>query len=83
MIAKIKGMFSVEVRGWIYRILIAVGALVAGYGFISADQLALWVGVAVAVLNIMPTANTSVKSTAASQAFVPDTAQAFIPDNQS
>lgn len=75
MIAKLKSMFTVEVRGWIYRTLIAVGALIAGYGFISADQLALWLGVVVAVLNIMPTANTSVKSS--------DTAQAFIPDSQS
>ena len=50
-------------RGWVYRVLLAVGALVAGYGFISSDQLALWVGVATALLNVMPTANTSVKKT--------------------
>jgi len=50
-----------EVRGWIYRILIAVGALVAGYGFMTSDQIAQWLGLAAVVLNIMPTANTSVK----------------------
>jgi hypothetical protein len=62
MIDKIKSVFTVEVRGWIYRVLLAVGLLLVGYGFISSDQLALWAGVLVAVLNVMPTANTSVKS---------------------
>ena len=50
-----------EVRAWIYRILIAVGALVAGYGFMTSDQIAQWLGLAAVVLNIMPTANTTVK----------------------
>ncbi len=50
-----------EVRGWIYRILLAVGALVAGYGFMTSDQIAQWLGLAAVVLNIMPTANTPVK----------------------
>lgn len=50
-----------EVRAWIYRILVAVGALVAGYGFISGEQLALWLGVVTALLNIMPTGFTSTK----------------------
>jgi hypothetical protein len=53
--------FTEQRRGYIYRILIAVGALVAGYGVISSDQLAMWLGLAVAVLNVMPTANTTVK----------------------
>jgi hypothetical protein len=48
-------------RAYIYRILIAVGTLVAGYGLISNDELALWLGLATAALNIMPTANTSTK----------------------
>lgn len=48
-------------RGWVYRVLVAVGALVAGYGLLTSDQLALWLGVLTAVLNVMPTANTSVK----------------------
>jgi hypothetical protein len=58
---KFKSLFSEEVRGWIYRVLIAVGVLLAGYGVISADQLALWAGLIVAVLNVMPSANTSVR----------------------
>ena len=48
-------------RGWVYRVLVAIGALVAGYGLLTSDQLALWLGVLTAVLNVMPTANTSVK----------------------
>lgn len=51
-----------KTRGYIYRILIAVGSLVVGYGLITANELALWLGLAVAVLNIMPTANTSIRS---------------------
>ena len=51
-------------RGWVYRVLVAVGALVAGYGLLTSDQLALWLGVLTAVLNVMPTANTSVKKDA-------------------
>jgi len=50
-----------KTRAYIYRILIAVGSLIVGYGLITANELALWLGLAVAVLNIMPTANTSTK----------------------
>ena len=46
-------------RAYTYRILIAVGTLVVGYGLITANELALWLGVVTAVLNIMPSANTS------------------------
>jgi len=46
-------------RAYTYRILIAVGGLVVGYGLITANELALWLGLATAVLNIMPSANTS------------------------
>ena len=53
-------MPSEKTRGYIYRILVAVGAVVAGYGLITAEELALWLGVATAVLNILPAANTSV-----------------------
>lgn len=49
-------------RGYIYRILVAVGTLATGYGIITADQVALWLGLATAVLNIMPAANTSIKN---------------------
>lgn len=57
---KIKSIFTEEVRGWIYRVLVAVGLLVAGFGWATADQIALIMGVVVAVLNIMPSANTSI-----------------------
>jgi hypothetical protein len=49
-------------RAYIYRILIAVGTLAMAYGFITADQIALWLGLATAVLNIMPAANTTIHS---------------------
>lgn len=58
---KLKSFFTAEVRGWIYRVLIAVGLLVAGFGWATSDQVALVMGVVVAVLNLMPAGNTSVK----------------------
>jgi len=58
----LKSVFTVEVRGWVYRVLIAVGALLAAYGVVSADELAVWLGVVVAVLNVMPSANTPVRA---------------------
>jgi len=48
-------------RAYIYRILIAVGTLATGYGLISADQTALWLGLATAILNILPAVNTTTK----------------------
>lgn len=50
-----------KTRAYIYRILIAVGTLVVGYGLITANELALWLGLATAVLNIMPAGNTSTR----------------------
>jgi len=61
MIDKIKSVFTAEVRGYIYRVLIAVGALLAVYGFITQDQLAQVTGLVAVVLNVMPSANTPVK----------------------
>jgi hypothetical protein len=58
---RLKSVFTPEVRGWIYRVLVAVGLLLVGYGVITSEQWALWAGVLVAVLNVMPSANTSVK----------------------
>jgi len=71
MIAKIKTMFTEEVRGWVYRVLLAVGILVAGFGWATSDQVALIMGVVVAVLNIMPAGNTSVKKPA-DDMYIPD-----------
>ena len=47
-------------RAYIYRILIAVGTIATGYGLLTTNELALWLGLATAVLNIMPAANTSI-----------------------
>lgn len=55
-------MLSEPVRAYIYRILIAVGAAAVAYGLLSSEELAVWLGVATAVLNIMPAANTSTKA---------------------
>lgn len=63
---KIKSIFTPEVRGYIYRVLIAVGAIVAAYGWIAQEQVAQWLGLAAVVLNVMPAANTSVKKDAES-----------------
>jgi hypothetical protein len=49
-------------RAYTYRILIAIGTLATGYGLITADEMALWLGLATAVLNIMPAANTKITS---------------------
>lgn len=57
----LRDTFTEPVRAWIYRVLLAVGALLAGFGIVTGDQLALILGVAVAVLNIMPAGNTSTK----------------------
>lgn len=52
---------SEKTRAYIYRILIAVGTIVTAYGLITTEQLAVWLGLATAILNIMPAANTSTK----------------------
>jgi hypothetical protein len=49
-------------RAYIYRILIALGTVAMGYGLITADQIAMWLGLATAILNIMPAANTKIHS---------------------
>lgn len=54
-------MPSEKVRGYIYRILVAVGALVGVLGYLTGEQLAAVLGVATAVLNVMPAANTQIK----------------------
>lgn len=50
-----------QTRGYIYRILVAVGTIVTGYGLVTSEELATWLGLATAVLNIMPAANTSTR----------------------
>ena len=56
-----KSVFTEPVRAWIYRVLIAVGALLVGFGLISGDDWALILGVVIAALNVMPAGNTSTK----------------------
>lgn len=57
-----QNIFSEKNRAWAYRVLLAVGLLLAGYGVVTQDQMALIIGVVGAVLNVMPTANTTTKS---------------------
>jgi hypothetical protein len=61
MIEKIKALLTEPVRAYIYRVLIAVGAALVGFGLISGDDFALVLGVVVAALNIMPASNTTTK----------------------
>lgn len=60
---------SEAVRGYIYRILAAVGVVLVFYGVISQEELALWLGVAVTVLqtggNILASFNTTIRPPAA------------------
>ena len=53
---------SEKTRAYIYRILLAVSPLVAFYGFLTQEELMLWLGVASTVLNILPAMNTSTKN---------------------
>lgn len=50
-----------KTRAYIYRILLAVCPLIAFYGLLSAEEIALWLGIAGTILNILPTLNTSTK----------------------
>lgn len=61
MVEKIKAILTPEVRGYVYRVLIAVGAIAAVYGWVSSDQVAQWLGLLAVVLNVMPAANTPIK----------------------
>ena len=54
-------MPSEKVRAYIYRILLAVSPLVAFYGYLTQEEIALWLGVASTALNIMPVLNTTTK----------------------
>lgn len=54
-------MPSEKTRAYIYRILLAVSPVIAFYGFLTQEELTLWLGVASTVLNILPVMNTSTK----------------------
>lgn len=39
-----------RIRDWLYPIVTALALLLAGYGYIEQEQVALWVGLAAAIL---------------------------------
>lgn len=54
---------SESTRAYIYRILTAASLLVVAYGLASTEEVALWLGVAAAVLgNGLAAVNTSTKA---------------------
>lgn len=57
----IKNIFTEPVRAWIYRVLMAAGIVALAYGILTDEQTAVWLGLAGAVLNILPVANTSTR----------------------
>lgn len=52
---------SEQARAYVYRILVAIGVLLTGYGILTANEVAMWLGLVTAVLNVLPTANTTTK----------------------
>ena len=53
----------VHVRAYIYRVLVAVAPLLAFYGVISEQEIALWLTVVATVLGVgLAAANTPTKS---------------------
>ena len=50
-----------KTRAYIYRVLLAISPVVAFYGFLTQEEITLWLGVASTVLNILPAMNTSTK----------------------
>lgn len=57
----IKNTFTEPVRAYIYRVLMGIGAIASLYGYLTANEIATWLGLAAIVLNIMPAANTTTK----------------------
>lgn len=54
-------MPSEKVRAYIYRVLLAVSPIVAFYGYMTQEEITLWLGVASTALNVLPALNTSTK----------------------
>lgn len=48
--AAVAPWFTLERRGWLYRVATALALLLAGYGVVSDTDLPLWLGLAGAVL---------------------------------
>ena len=54
-------MPSEQIRAYIYRLLMAAGAIAMFYGMITNEELAVWLGLASVALNVLPATNTSTK----------------------
>lgn len=50
-----------QIRAYVYRILMAAGAVAMFYGILSNEELAVWLGLAGVALNVLPATNTSTK----------------------
>lgn len=55
-----KNWWTEQSRGYVYRVLIAAGGVLIFYGVATSEEVAIWLGVATTLLNIMPAANTTV-----------------------
>lgn len=61
MMKKLKAWFTQSRRAYIYRCLVAAGAVGLFYGVLDDNELAAWLGLSAVVLNVMPVANTPIK----------------------
>lgn len=50
MIARVIGWWTLQRRGWLYRVTAAAGGVAAAYGQLSGQELALWLGLVATVL---------------------------------
>jgi len=50
--------FTTNRRAYIYRVILAIGALLLFYGIISAEELAVWGGSIATILMVLPVVNT-------------------------
>jgi hypothetical protein len=53
---------SEATRAWIYRVITALLALAALYGFVNTEQLGAWTGVLGALSGLLASLNTSTKN---------------------
>lgn len=54
-------MPSEQIRAYIYRLLMAAGAIAMFYGIMTDEELAVWLGFASVALNVLPATNTSIR----------------------
>lgn len=55
-------MPSEQIRAYIYRLLMAAGAIAMFYGIMTNEELVVWLGFASVALNVLPATNTSTKN---------------------